>query len=98
MELSAVPKKKPKCNLPLFCVALLDDDAYCYYPKSLNGKSCCLEVANICIIYYHTILSCIQDKTFSHSLNGLYIYGEQSEEPLHQLGVQLVQNVRSVRH
>ena len=52
MELSAVLKKKPKCNLPLFCVALLDVDAYCCYPKSLNGKSCCLEVANICIIYY----------------------------------------------
>ena len=52
MELSAVIKKKPKGNLPLFCVALLDDDAYCYYPKSLIGKSGCLEVAKICIIYY----------------------------------------------
>ena len=45
-------KRNRKCNLPLFCVALLDDDAYCYYPKSLNGKSGCLEVAKICIIYY----------------------------------------------
>ena len=52
MELCAVLKKKPKCNLPLFCVALLDDDAYGCYPKYLNGKSGCLEVANICIIYY----------------------------------------------
>ena len=52
MELSAVLKNKPKCNLPLFCVPLLDYDAYCCYPKSLNGKSSCLEVANICIIYY----------------------------------------------
>ena len=52
MEFSAVIKKKPKMQFTLFCVALLDDDAYCYYPKSLNGKSGCLEVAKICIIYY----------------------------------------------
>ena len=45
MEFCTVIKKKPKCNLPLLCVALLADDAYCCYPKSLNGKSGCLEVA-----------------------------------------------------
>ena len=91
MELSAVLKKKPKCNLPFFCVAVLDDDAYCCYPKSLNGKSGCLEVANIYYVSYtiNSLPSCIQDKTLSHSLNGLC---EQSEEPLLPLGAPLVQN------
>ena len=44
-------EKKTQCYLILFCVASLDD-AYCCYPKSLNGKSGCMEVAKRCIRYF----------------------------------------------